>query len=238
MNGFIKVSNSIFNYELKPKSLFIFVYLTSKANSMHSAAVTYLNISEACNMSIKTVQTAIKVLESKKLIKKQNRYNTRGYIANRYYIKNLMLDDNKWFKVERAVFNTQIKAHNFMVFCFIRKSMSAKHNEAFPSLTAICDGTGISRSRVSQAVTYLRNYTFVNRVKRQYKRTCAYRHNRYLHFKCNVKNGKRKARTIKCKANLLNNYIIHPNFQKVKSFLLEKNVIVFSRVVRHLPNTI
>jgi len=158
-------------------------------------------------MDTKTAQTAIKELEMKELITKQNRYNVRGYLANRYFVKNLIDHNKGWFKVEQAVFKTSIKATDFVVFCFIRKSMSSSQQEAFPSLSAISNGTGISRGRVSQALRYLRDYTFVNRIKRHYKCTKAYSHNRYMHFKCVVKKHKKIAHTQRVQTQ--NNFLTH-----------------------------
>ncbi len=221
MFGFFKMSNQIFDYNLTPKALFVYAYLSSKVNCLQSTNATYAQISRACNIDAKTVRAAVTELERIGLVTKQNRYNVRGYIANRYYVKNLVHNNKSWFKVERQVFNTDIAPYDFMVFCYIRKSMCAHKSEAFPSLSAIVNGTGISRNRVSQAIQYLRAYTFINRVKRHYKRTQAWRHNRYLMFNCNVKKCKKNAHTTRVRTNVnLITYIV-PHFpKKVNHFLL------------------
>lgn len=205
MNGFVKVSNIIFKFNLSPKAIFVYIYISAHADSFASAIIKLETISKACNMDVKTANTAIKELEEKGFIRKVNRYNNRGYLANRYYIKNLLKDNKAWFKLPVEVFKTNIKATDFVVFCYIHKCMCNHKSEAFPSLTAIHNGTKISRGRVSQAVQYLRSYTFINRVKRHYKRTKAYRHNRYMRFKLG-KTAIRKTCTTRVQVNQIYNY--------------------------------
>lgn len=205
-NQFVKVSNTIFNYNLSPKAVLVYIYLSARANKMHEAIVKLATISKNCNMDSKTVISALKELERIKMIVKANRYNQRGYLANRYFLKNLFKENNKWFAVPTEVFKTKIKATDFVIFAYITKCMDHKNKEAFPSLSAIANNTGVSRGRVASAISYLRKHTFINRVKRKYKRTRAYRHNRYLQFKMQPKNKKRNActknRTSKSKTEL------------------------------------
>lgn len=189
MQNFAKIPNSIFSHSLSAKAIFVFAYLISHSDRFQSAIVKLSTIAKSCNMDVKTAATALKELEQCKFITKQNRYNSRGYIANRYFIKNLCKDNKSWFKLPLEVFQTEIKSTDLVVYCYIQRCMSNGKREAFPSLSAIVKGTKISRGRVSKAVQYLRNYTFINRIKRRYKRTRAYRHNRYMQFKL----AKRKA---------------------------------------------
>lgn len=201
MNGFVKVSNSIFEYKLSPRALFVYTYLSSRMSCLQTTTVKYDTISAACNIDVKTVRSAVKELECHNLVTKQNRFNSRGYLSNRYYLTNLIKDNKNWFKLDREIFQSSIKPTDFMVYCFVICKMSETDKQAFPSLTKICDGTDISRGRVAKAIQYLRSYTFLNRIRRHYKRTRAYRHNRYIHFTCNLKKGKRKARTAQVRTN-------------------------------------
>ncbi len=220
MRGFIKVSNSIFDYKLSPKALFVYTYLSSRVSCLQTTSVKYDTISKACNMDVKTIRSAVAELELHNLVAKQNRYNSRGYIANRYYITNLIKNSTKWFKLDREIFKTNIKATDFMVYCFVLCKMCETDKQAFPSLTAICTGTGISRGRVSKAIQHLRTFTYLNRIKRHYRHTRAYRHNRYIHFICNTKKDKRKARTSEVRTNQNRLIcIINPLPQKRNSFL-------------------
>lgn len=219
MLGFIKMSNKIFDYNLSPKALFVYTFLCNKVNCLRSTTATYQQISTACNIDSKTVKTAISELKNKGLVTKQNRFNSRGFLANRYYVKNLVQNNKSWFKIEREVFKTDIKPHDFMVFCFIRKCMCSNRHEAFPSLSTIVNITGLSRSRVSQAVKYLSKYTFINKIKRHYKRTKAWKHNRYLLFKCNVKKCKKNAHTLMVRTQEKYITYIVPHFNcKVNDF--------------------
>lgn len=234
MKGFIKISNNIFQkYKLKPKALFVYIYLCGRVNCLQYTSATYEKIACACSMTAKTAASAVDELIALGLIAKQNRYNARGYIANRYYVKNLISNNKFWFKVEREVFGTNIKAADFMVYCFIRACMDSKQCEGFPSLSCICEYTGMSRSRVCKAVQYLKQYTFINRVKRHYKRTRAWRHNRYLLFKCNILRFRKTDKKVACTVNSTSqNFsqgynILH--FDKCQAFFINQGSIHFTK---------
>lgn len=232
MKGFIKISNYIFNYKLTPKALYLYAFLTTQINVFNDVIITYERLSSRCKMSPKTVRTALAELQEKQLVIKNRRYNSIGYAANRYTVNRLNVK-SAWFPIERAVFDTAIQATDFMVFCFIRKCVCGKTREAFPSLTAIFAATGISRGRVAQAVIYLRKYTFVNRIKRHYKKTKAYRHNRYIEFVCNtLKKNKKNARTWtsqKVRTNSFSAFIVTLISTNVKSFILRSSTQIPQR---------
>lgn len=176
---FFKMPNRIFEYKLSPKAVFVYAYLFSHKNVLHAITTSYKNIADNCHMDEKTAQKAVQELIGGNLIFKEARHNFRGKLKNKYWVTGL---PGGWFKVEYQIFRTQMKSYDFMVYCYIKKHMDSTYQEAFPSLNAISSGTGISRSRVVASVQYLRRFTFINRVKRHYKRTRAYRHNRYLSF--------------------------------------------------------
>lgn len=181
---FFKIPNQIFDYPLSPKGFMVYSYLVSRMNAFQSVVISYQAISDACHMDPKTACSAINELISYKLVIKEHRYNIDGYSKNKYTLNKL---SGRWFKVEYDAFKTNIKSTAFKVYCFIKKCMDAKYEEAFPSLTAISEGTHLSRSSVATAIKYLREYTFINRIKRHYKQTRAYRHNRYIKFRLNAK---------------------------------------------------
>ena len=182
--------NSIFDYKLAPKAVFVYAYLVSRMNALHAVTVSYKTISDNCHMDSKTAFHAVKELESSRLIAKETRHDYRGKLKNKYIVNKLA---GGWFKGEYQVFNTKIKSTDFMVYCYIKMRMNCKSNESFPSLNTIAKGTGLSHSRVVTAVKYLRQFTFINRVRRHYKKTNAYRHNRYMLYKF-TGNKKRKTR--------------------------------------------
>lgn len=237
MKGFIKISNKIFDYNLSPKALYVYAFLCSKSNVFGGITITYETLSASCKISPKTVRTALDELQLKQLVSKNNRYNSRGYLANRYIVNHLKIKKG-WFPVERAIFDTSIQTTDFMIFCYIRKCMCGKTREAFPSLSAIHTATGISRGRVVQAVAYLRKYTFLNRIKRHYKKTKAYRHNRYMEFTCNVsRKGKKNVRVTarlnthqKTRTNsFINNIILTLLPTHVKSFVSSRGSTQFTQ---------
>lgn len=176
---FFKMPNLIFSCSLTPKAILVYAYINSRMNSLHAAILSYNEIACNCRMDRKTAAQAVKELLQRGLIEKKTRCNYRGKLKNKYSAGSL---PGGWFKVEYRILQTQIQRTDFAVYCYIKLCMDRK-GEAFPSLNAIATGTGISHSRVVQAVQYLRRYTFINHVRRHYKRTNAYRHNRYLLFR-------------------------------------------------------
>lgn len=192
---FIKVSNNIFKYDLTPKSFYVYCFLLTKIKK-NTVIMGYTDISRECNLSNKTAISAIKELVEKCLLQKQYRHNDIGFIRNRYIIKNIIdKDENNrdinWFKIEYEVFKTAIKPIDFMIYAYLRKRMRQDeklgYEVAFPSLNTIHKDIGISRSRVAKAISYLRTYFFLNRVKRHYKKTKAWFINRYQEFKRDLK---------------------------------------------------
>lgn len=230
MTGFIKISNSLFNHRLTPSAFFVYCAMLSKANIFKSLCVTYAELSKLCHMDAKTVQKAVSELVAKRLLSKSNRYNSRGYIANRY---TLSVPTGGWFKLQREVFGTDITPSAFMTYCFIMKFMSDKGS--FPSINAISDkenGTGLSKTTVCKALRYLRSYSFLNRIHRRFKDTQAYRHNRYIKVNYLKKDKKRwrspKQPSAKEKYRISN---LSNLLQKVKSFFVN------CRVVQYFLNT-
>lgn len=216
---FFKMANRIFDYHLSPNGFMVYSYLLSRINVLQAVVISYKVIAAACNIDPKTACRGIDELTAQGLITKENRYNILGRVKNKYIVNKL---SGGWFKVEYNVFLTEINGSNFMVYCYIKKCMDAKHAEAFPSLTAIAQGTGISRSRVAVAIRYLREHTFINRVKRHYKKTQAYKHNRYMKFKLQQK--EKEARPLK-----RTSFIQQFHFQK-RCFL----IYIIERMVKNV----
>lgn len=189
---FIKMANQIFDYQLSPNGFRVFCLLSGWKNCFNTVVISYQAIADACSIDAKTACRAVDELSDNELLVKEHRYNIRGYAKNKYTVKTL---PGGWFKVEYHVLKAKLSASDFLVYCFIRKCMDAKRQEAFPSLSAIAQGTGISRSRVVLAIRCLREHTYLNRVKRRYKKTRAHRQNRYLFFRLQPK--KKEARSAK-----------------------------------------
>lgn len=225
--GFIKLSNQIFDYQLSPKALFIYAVLVRHMNALHYVVKGGDQLAALCGLSRNTVIAAIKELSEKGLVSKKQRFGYRGYQKNGYFI---VVPAGGWFAVEREVFHTDISPVNFMLYCYIKKCMSGKKNEAFPSLRKIERATRLSHAAVSRGLKFLKEFTYINKIRRKYKRTAAFRHNRYLLYLCNQrKKGRKKVRSAKrtfpkkytmqdILANYLNFKIAHA-FTSVKCFI-------------------
>ncbi len=230
MNGFLKMSNKIFSYNLSPKAFMVYSYLCVKANLLRSTTAKCEDIATHCNMCRQSVMTAIKELEDKLLVTKQNRYNSFGYKSSRFYVKNLV-EKKGWFKIERQLFNTTIKPTDFMVYVFIKKCMFNHTAEAYPSINYIAKNTCISHRRVETAVKYLWQFTFLNKINRK-RRNKTYKKNRYLHFKCiiNKKRMARNKRTTKNKCFNSFTLILYPRN-------IKRNIHLFLPMVQFFNNT-
>lgn len=227
---FFKMANQIFDYPLTPNGFQVYSYLLSRINLLQTVIIGYQAIADACHIDPKTACRAIDELTSLNLITKEHRYNVLGYSKNKYVVKK---PHGGWFKVEYSILRAGIKSTDFMVYCYLKKCMDAKQEEAFPSLNTISKSTGISRSRVVLAVRYLREHTYINRVKRHYKKTKAYRQNRYLKFKfkkleqANKKKETRPLKRTSFKAFLAKKsqpliYMIERMVTNVKSFFFSR----------------
>ena len=191
---FVKIPNSIFQKNLSANAFRVYAYLLSRSNVLHTATVSYELIAHACGIAPKTAYNAVSELVSKGLVYKEHRYGSIGYAQNKYSVEQL---PGGWFKADAAIILcSSMKSTDFVVYCYITKCMDARSQEAFPSLSAISKDSGISRSRVAKAVKYLRQYTYLNHVRRHYRRTRAFRHNRYLLFRLAAE-IKRRMRSVK-----------------------------------------
>lgn len=189
---FIKMANVIFDYRLSPNGFKVFCLLSSKKNILNAVVLSYQTIAERCEIDSKTARRAIDELVSRELVVKEHRYNILGYAKNKYTVKSL---PGKWFKIEYKLLREKMPSSDFMVLCYIKNRMFEGLQEAYPSLATIAKDTGISRSRVALAIRFLREHTYLNRVKRRYKKTKAHRQNRYLFFRLQPK--KKEARSAK-----------------------------------------
>lgn len=189
---FFKMANQIFDYQLSPNGFKVYCLLASRKNCLNASILSYQAIADSCGIDSKTARRAIDELMSRELIVKEHRYNILGYAKNKYIIKSL---SGKWFKIEYRLLREKMSGSDFMVLCYIKNRMFEGQQEAYPSLSTIAKDTGISRSRVVLAIRFLREHTYLNRVKRRYKKTKAHRQNRYLFFKLQPK--KKEARSAK-----------------------------------------
>ena len=184
MPCFVKVSNKIFEYNLSPKSFMVYVFLCSKVSVSRNIVIKCGTIASYCNICRQSVMTAIKELEDKHLISKYNRFGSFGYKSSLFNVKNIVATKG-WFRVETAIFDTQIKPTDFVVYSFIKKCMFNGTSEAYPSVNYISKNTFISHRRVETAVKFLQQFCFVNKINRKNK-DLSFKRNRYLRFAYNL----------------------------------------------------
>lgn len=189
---FFKMANQIFDYQLSPNGFKVYCLLISRKNCLDASILSYQAIADGCGIDSKTARRAVDELVNRELVVKEHRYNILGYAKNKYTVKSL---SGKWFKIEYKLLREKMYSSDFMVLCYIKNRMFEGLQEAFPSLSTIAKDTGISRSRVAVAIRFLREHTYLNRVKRRYKKTKAHRQNRYLFFRLQSK--KKEARSAK-----------------------------------------
>lgn len=229
--SFIKVSNKIFDYQLSPKAIYVYLYLFSCRSRLQTVNDRSLSsIAAYCGMSVRSTQSAIAELTDKSLVIKEHCVKERNFTdKNRYFVTDISTKKG-WFKLDRQVFKTNITPTDFMVYCYICKHMSAKRGEAFPSLTSISNGTGISRARVAKATAFLRSFSFLNKINRRYKRTRAFRHNRYLFFVYKKtedapNSPRRKTSSIRTILNIV--FKLYNRLSKKSSFFLKRGWYYF-----------
>lgn len=177
MQGFIRVPNSIFEYELTPSELMTYCFLLSKCQYFNATTIKISTIAEGCGCSRNTSATAVNGLVRKGLLSVQTRYY-RGYQgANRYNIANL---GGGWFKLDKAIFNLKLNKSDFAVYLYILKCTNRSGN-AFPSASKISSFTGVSEPRVRQAVKELSSLCLL-RKKQQLKNCGSWGCNMFLVF--------------------------------------------------------
>lgn len=219
MQGFVKLPNSIFGLKLSPTALKVFAYLSSRSIGKNGVCVKYAVIAEQLHLSVSSVRRAVSELDSNRLIHKQHRFGSNGYKANLYYVKSA--PKISYFTIDNSIISSNMSAYTFMVYCYIISLMDNRAKQAFPSLSKIAEVTGISKGTVISSVKYLRDFSYLNRIHRNYRKnrpTKAFRQNKYKFFTYSSKmNIRKKAR---CNKRV---------FLFVK-MLFQKAVISFSRL--------
>lgn len=235
MAGFFKMSNRVFDYKLSPKAFVVYAYMCNKSNRFDCLIAKCEDIAVACNLCRQSVMSAIAELERVNLVIKNNRYNALGYKASSFSVKTL-LEKKGWFRIERELFNTNINPADFLVYAFIKKCMFNSTSEAFPSLSYIAEGAGLSHRRVCTAVKYLRQYTFLNRIRRL-KRNLTFNRNRYLHYRLkNKRHAISNLRTFKIISRANHNTQIDYNYM-LQHLCAKCNIFSTFGVVHNFNNS-
>ena len=90
--NFFIVSNQIFNFKLKPKEFFVYCCLLRHSDkNTENCFPSRRLIATECSMDKKTVDSALKGLESRGLIRKDHRYRENGSrTSNMYHLISLL----------------------------------------------------------------------------------------------------------------------------------------------------
>lgn len=128
----MKVHNQIFDYELTPTAMKVYVYLTCCTNELATATVRTKVIANACCISSHgTVHHAVAELEEKGLLHKKRRYNSEGRsISNQYIVTQL---SGKWFALPKGIDLFVLPKSAFMVLLYLLKCKDKCH-KAFPRI--------------------------------------------------------------------------------------------------------
>lgn len=86
MKNFITVPNKIFNYDIKAREAFVYLYLKKCAGISSTCFPSIKDISKNCHMSHATTIAAIQKLESEGLIEIRHRYDGENNLSNLYTI--------------------------------------------------------------------------------------------------------------------------------------------------------
>ena len=90
--NFFMVSNSIFSFELKPRDFIVYCCLLKHSeNKEKSCFPSRKTIAKECCIDKKTVDSAVKSLADKELVKKVCRHRVDGTMtSNLYYLSDLL----------------------------------------------------------------------------------------------------------------------------------------------------
>lgn len=144
--SFIHVPNSIYNFNLSPSELLTYCTLLCLKNKRNHLCCRFQALSNICGLSVATLQRTIKALCKKRLIvlQKQHYYDGKNR-ANAYTIAPLC--SRGFFRIPRFIIENRLAPSAFAVYAYISKCADNK-GHAFPSLTKIAKGAGISLNTV------------------------------------------------------------------------------------------
>ncbi|WRS28973.1 helix-turn-helix domain-containing protein (plasmid) [Oscillospiraceae bacterium MB08-C2-2] len=164
--GFVKISNSIFEYGLTSSELLVYCYLSSKCWLLPYVTIKQSTIAAAVGLSRNTVMAALAGLDEKELIEKRQRY-FRGYrVSNSYCV---CRPSGGWFRLPKAIFSLPINKSDFAVYLYILRCANKK-GKGFPSTSTIAYGCGISEPRIRMAIKALSRLCLLH--KKHYLKLC------------------------------------------------------------------
>lgn len=151
---FLKVSHQIFDLQLSPTELKIYLFLTKCQNCLATATVRVRTICEQCAIaSATTVRTALERLEQRGLIRRKHRHGEGGrFISTQFALRQL---GGKWFRLWLGVNPFKMDKSAFIVYAYLCQQRVAYSGKAWPSQHMIAAAVGLARRTVHEAVKRL-----------------------------------------------------------------------------------
>ena len=158
---YIKIPNSLFNYDLKPVAFKVIVTLYSEFFMTDSFAIRYAILADKCGISCSSVKRAVAELVSKGLLEKQIRYDYMSHkqISNKY---TLHRESGKYFTIEKSLLNVRLDNYQLMLLCAVKRRSNAA-GMAFPSLNKLVKDTGMSKTTVIKHIRTLTEQGYLNK---------------------------------------------------------------------------
>lgn len=149
----MKVYNAVFNYNLSPNALKVYVYLSYCKNELGTAIVKTATIASTCAIqSLSSIHTALAELDKKGLVKKYKRRNAEGdTIANGYRVTQL---HGGWFTLKLDNGQLALPKSSFMVYLYLLRCKN-RAGRAWPSFSHMAAILHISRNTIIAAIKCL-----------------------------------------------------------------------------------
>ena len=151
---FLKVPHQIFDLQLNPNELKIFLFLTKCQNCLATATVRVRTICEQCAIaSATTVRNILQRLEQRGLIQRKYRHGQGGRcISTQFTIRQL---GGKWFRLWLGVTPFAMDKSSFVVYVYLCQQRVAYSGKAWPSQHMIAAAVGMARRTVHEAIKHL-----------------------------------------------------------------------------------
>lgn len=151
---FLKVSHRIFNLQLSPTELKIYLFLTKCQNSLATATVRIGTLCDQCAIaSATTVRAALDRLEQRGLISRKHRHGRGGRcISSQFTVRQL---GGKWFRLWLGVRPFEMDKSAFAVYLYLCQQRVGYSGKAWPSQNMIAASVGLARRTVHEAIKRL-----------------------------------------------------------------------------------
>jgi len=161
MNGYITLQNDLFKSDMNVHEIVTYAVLKAFSNCENNCFPSRKTIAEKCGLSLTTIKITLKSLYEKGFIEKCGQFRKNGsQTSNLYTIKSIS-ENNKYFRVDRDIFEMGLTEKAVAVYLFL--SCSADNEGiAFPSKSVIANNCDISVSSVNIAVKELKAVNLID----------------------------------------------------------------------------